>query len=514
MAKRRKASSHIRRRKLLEAAITRSKSEDVELYDTVAEEIINSLTVVQKKFVLDPDTQKAALCSRRAGKTHACKIALLYTALTQPGSSSIYINTSRGECRDIIWKGMDGIKQLCKKYGLLPTKAQVKAGAEQLVKANEQYLELEFSNGSYIRLIGVDDSSEMEKRRGNAYDLVVIDESAKVDSLQYFVEDILMATLADRLGTIALIGTPSATCTGFFHAVTKENPTEEGWSVHKWTHYENTAMPHFIEYFLKVKEKNNWADDNPTWLRENCAIWVKSTDLLVYSFNAIPEESRYYDELPDIVDANGNILNVEWEYILGVDLGYSDAFAYSIWAYNNNYPTAYEIESFKETKLHEGKQADIIVELCKRFDFSKIVVDGMRATIESWRDRRGIMCEMAEKQHKHSYIAQLNAAMLSDKVCFRRGSALATEMASLQWKESTINSAKPKENKSKETPNDIADAALYAWKELINWAWEEVQTKLKHGSKEYYAKQEELDEEYACQTALGTDSDNYYDLFE
>jgi len=508
-----KGVSHIRRRKLLEAAVSRSKGENVDLYAKVAKDLIDSLTDVQRAFVLDPDTQKAALCSRRAGKTHACKIALLYVALTQPGSSSIYINTSRGECRDIIWKGVDGIKTICKKAGLLPTKTQAKAGAEVHVKANEQYLELEFLNGSYIRLIGVDDSSEMEKRRGNAYDLIVIDESAKVDSLQYFVDDILMATLADRMGTIALIGTPSAVCAGYFHAVTKENPTELGWSVHKWTHYENTAMPHFVEYFLKVKKKNNWADDNPTWLRENCAVWVKSTELLVYAFNGIPEENRYYDELPDITDSAGNILSVEWDYILGVDLGYSDAFAYSIWAYNDNHPVAYEIKSFKEAKLHEGKQGDILVELCKLYNFSKIVVDGSPATIESWKERRGVMCERAEKQHKHAYIAQWNAAMLQSKVCFRKGSALATEMASLQWKESTINSPKPKENKSKETPNDIADAALYAWKELINWAWEPVRAKAMPGTDEYFDEQERRDEEYACQQATGGDHDNYYDLF-
>lgn len=500
MAKRKKAISHIRRRKLIEETLSRSKS-DVEDHNLeVAQVLLDGLTTVQRKFVLDEDTQKAALCSRRAGKTWACKIDLLYTALTQPHSNNVYINTSRRECRQILWLGKDGLKSLCKQHNIK-------------VKTNETYLEIAFTNGSFIRLIGVDDSSEMEKLRGDSYDKVVIDESATVDSLKYFVDDIITPALGDRMGTITLIGTPSVTCTGFFHAVTKENPTETGWSVHKWTHIDNTALPNLVDYFQRIKKKKGWADDNPTWLREHCGVWIKSTELLVYAFNGIPEEDRYYGDLPDITDSDGNLLNTVWEYILGVDLGYSDAFAYSIWAYNRNYPTAYEIESFKEVKLHEGKQADILVELCKRFDFSKIVVDGSPATIESWRERRDILCERAEKQHKHAYIAQWNGAMLLGKVKFNRGSQLATEMASLQWKESTINSPKPKENKSKETPNDIADAALYAWKELLNWAWEGVVAPLKAGTSEYYAKMEEEGEAAACAAALGEDPSNYYELF-
>lgn len=506
--KRKKPTSHIRRRKLLEDLVSRSKSDQDTLFRKIADELIEGLTEVQRAFVLDPDTQKAALCSRRAGKTWACKIALLYTALTQPHSNNVYINTSRRECRQILWLGKDGLKAICKRYGLIKSEKK-----DSVVHTNETYLELSFANGSFIRLVGVDDSSEMEKLRGDSYDQVVIDESATVDSLQYFVDDIITPALGDRMGTISLIGTPSVTCTGFFHAITKENPTELGWSVHKWTHVNNTALPGLVAYFERIKKKKGWADDNTTWLREHCAVWVKSTDLLVYAFNGIPEATRYYDQLPDITDTDGNLLNVEWEYICGVDLGYSDAFAYSIWAYSNHYPVAYEIESFKEAKLHEGKQADILSDLCVRFDFSKIVVDGSPATIEAWKERRGIMCERAEKQHKHSYIAQWNGAMLENKVCFRRGSQLAKEMSSLQWKESTIHSAKPKENKSKETPNDIADAALYAWKELINWAWEEVQATPKAGTKEYYTKQEELDEEYACEQALGGEPDNYYDLY-
>lgn len=444
MAKR--PASHIRRRKLVEEAVSRLSANQGNSNQDIAERLLEGLNPVQRAFVLDPNTQKAALCSRRAGKTRACMVNLVYTALTKPDSTGIYINTSRRECRNIMWMGSTGIKQLCAAYNIN-------------VRVNETYLELAFDNGSHIRLVGVDDADEMEKIRGDSYDLVIIDESAKVDSLRYFVEDIIFPALGDRMGTIACIGTPSVSCTGFFYDVTQENSSTLGWSTHTWTYEDNLALPHLTEYFESIKKKNGWGDDNDTWLREYRAKWVKSSELLVYGFNAIPESERYYDELPDILDEFGNVINTDWEYVLGVDLGYNDAFAYSIWAYNDHHPVAYEIESFKEQKLHEGEQADLVVELCTRFNFSAIPIDGSPATIEAWRERRGIPGKRAEKQHKHSYIKQLNSAMHQGKVKFRRGSPLATEMSVLQWKPNTVNSGYPKENKSKETPNDTCFVA-------------------------------------------------------
>lgn len=489
----RRTPDQTRIRKLLEEASRRSEGSEEQHLQEVAQELLEGLTPVQKTFVLDPSNQKAALCTRRAGKSWACKVALLYTAITQAYSVNVYVNTSRRECLNIIWNGKDGLVALNKRYKL---NGQV----------NKTYLSIEFPNGAVIRLVGVDDSSEMEKLRGDAYDFVVVDESAKFDSLKYFFQDIIKPAMGDRDGTVALIGTPSIACSGYFFDVTRDNPTIKGWSVHRWTYKENTFLPKLAAVFAKDKKANGWADDHPTWLREFCGKWVKSDTLLVYAFNRIPEERRYYEELPE-----GDDTPYQWDYMLGADLGYRDAFAYSIWAYCENHPIAYEIDSFKESELNNNQQAEKLLQLCRHYDFSKIVIDGSPATIEAWRDQYGIQGTYAEKQHKHSYIAQWNAAMLEGRVKFRRGSVLAKELASLQWIEKTVDSARPKEDK-KNGANDAADSSLYIFKELFSWAWEPSRAPLTGAmDNAYFQRMEEQMDEWS----LGSDEEpnSYYEKF-
>lgn len=502
----------VRRRKLLKSAIKRHDSSGQERFLQIAETFLENLTTVQRDFVTDFSPQKAALCTRRAGKTFACKIDLIYTALTQPDSVSVYINTSRRECRNIAWNGKYGLRSLIKGSGL---KVRSSRGTTDWdVYFNATYLEVHFANGSVIRLVGVDDATEIEKLRGDAYDKVIVDEAAKFGELEYFFSDVISPALGDREGKIVLTGTPSVACSGYFWKVTTNQEGAEGWSTHCWTYRENIHLPHLPETYARLKERNRWGDDHPTWLREYCGQWVKATNLLVYSFNAIPEAERYYEELPQHTTKDGTTYALNWEYILGVDVGFRDAFSYSIWAYSDNCPVSYEIESYKQTELNSDEQADIIEALHKRFKFSKTVVDAgssILATVEAWKERRGLPVEAANKTKKHAFIHSWNAAMERGQVKFRKGSPLANELAVLQWKEKTLNSPRPKEDKHN-FPNDVCDAALYAWKELLTWAWEPLEISPSRGSRSFYKKEEELDEEHACNTVQGEEASDYYNL--
>src|SRR5258708_4312586 len=57
----------------------------------------------QLEFVNDRRPFKTAVCSRRSGKTVACAAHLLHTALTFPGTASLYISISRSNSKKIIW---------------------------------------------------------------------------------------------------------------------------------------------------------------------------------------------------------------------------------------------------------------------------------------------------------------------------------------------------------------------------------------------------------------------------
>jgi len=65
----------------------------------------------------------------------------------------------------------------------------------------------------------------------------------------------------------------------------------------------------------------------------------------------------------------------EWEYVLGLDLGYIDSTAFVICAYSTASGTLVVVESFKKTKLLPSDVAQIVSDLDSQFRFETIVAD-------------------------------------------------------------------------------------------------------------------------------------------
>ena len=117
----------------------------------------------QESFISDPKRLKAALCTRRAGKSYGCALYLIKEALENPGTNHLYIALTRESAKKIAWK--DCLKVINRKY---------KLG----IRFNEAYLVAHLPNGSQISLMGVDVSEkEKEKLLGQKFKLVIIDES-------------------------------------------------------------------------------------------------------------------------------------------------------------------------------------------------------------------------------------------------------------------------------------------------------------------------------------------------
>ena len=490
----------LRKRALLKAAAKRRSGSTEDQYRDAAAEIYQNLYPVQRALLDDPNNQKAALCTRRAGKTHACRADLLYTALTQPESYSVYVNKSRQECRRIMWNGKDGLKALCRKYGLEP-------------QVNETYLEMTFSNGSIIQLVGADDSAEIEKLRGSAYDKVIVDEAASFGQLEYFAEDIILPALGDRQGTLILIGTPSYACSGYFYEITRDDEAKPGWSTYRWTFRDNTALPFLAEYYERRKINNKWDDNHPTWLREYCGKWVQSAEYLVYDFNLVPEQERYWsdsqgaNQLPGWVDSSGKPRQYDWDYYIGIDIGYKDPFAYTIWTSCPNLPEKFEIRSFKQSQLNADQQFEILEGLAREYTFTKMVVDATatgKGTVEAWK-ARGLPLEDAIKVDKHPAIHMANAFLAARRLKFYRGSPLAAEMEILRYDPKTLGSARPKEDKSF-SQNDCADSFIYLFKEWMADEPEDLQLDPAPGTKEAIEQEmldyeKRMDEQYEAQQA-------------
>src|SRR5690606_12495979 len=140
-----------------------------------------------------------------------------------------YITNSRPQAKRILWP----------KLQFWNRKLDLDA------KFNQVELTMTLKNGSTIMLGGANDESEIERYRGGAYPLVILDEAQSFRSfLQPLVEEILAPATLDYAGQIAMIGTPNPVCLGYFFDASTgklvDNETGKPiWKNHHWTAFDN-----------------------------------------------------------------------------------------------------------------------------------------------------------------------------------------------------------------------------------------------------------------------------------
>ena len=384
----------------------------------------------QLDLIDDPSLYKTALCSRRAGKTYCACYYLIEVATRKPGSICAYIALTRGSAKRLMWAEM---KRAARKYMLN-------------VKFNNSELIATLQNGSQIILTGANDEADVDKLRGSAYALVILDEAASfgphIDSL---VEEVLEPALVDQRGSLVMIGTPSASF-GLFHRATTD--PSYGYSTHAWTILDNPHIPHAEEWLEKRRKQRGWSDHNPIYLREWCGKWVRSDSCMVYRYT----QRNIVQSVPTH--------EYDFEYVLGVDLGYEDSTGFVIGAFSRDLPDFYVVECYKENHLIPSQIAERIKEYHATYDFTVMVADtgGLgKSIVEEFKARHLLPLRAAEKRHKLSYQELLNGDLADGKVKVLEGSALLEEWDHLEWDE------RGKENARYD--NHLADAMLYAWRE-------------------------------------------------
>jgi hypothetical protein len=409
--------------------------------------LLDALFLAQRAFVDDPARFKAALCTRRAGKSFCAGAYLVSECLTNPGCTCLYVGLTRETAKRVLVK--DVLKVIDRDYNL---------GA----KFNEVELSVTFPNGSVLYLLGVDASDkEREKLLGQKYRLVVVDEAAsyRVD-LRDMVENTLAPAMADQAGTIALIGTPGNIKGYFYEVTTGQKPR---WSVHKWTAYDNPHIK-WAEWVAEFTGGDPSIQDTPRYKQFILGQWVTDTTALIFPGYSPMRNDVAPEGLPDGID--------DFVYVLGCDFGFRDATALTLVAYNRTDPTLWVVRSRKRTGLDVTQSADWIRRWAAKFRVAAMVADtSSRQVVEELRKRHGLPLEAAEKSGK----AEAMIIMSSD---FQRGrirllqphcSELSDELMSAVWDERV----RAKTGKLVEHPGcalDAIDSALYAWRRATNYA--------------------------------------------
>jgi hypothetical protein len=269
--------------------------------------------------VEDNSPFKLFLCSRRAGKTTGIAADLVKTALETPECTSLYVTGARTDAKKIVWAEVKRLNNVMGYGGI----------------ANESELTMTFGT-SVLRLAGAKDDAAVEKIRGQMPPVkkAYIDEAQNIrDSvLRKLIDDVLEPALLDYDGSLTMAGTPPPVPAGYF-VEALNNPN---WAIHKWTFFNNPfialkSKKTHQQLLDRVLKRRGLTIDDPSIRREYFGELAVDINSLVYQYNPA---LNHYAELP----------KGEYTYILGVDLGFNDADALAVLAWNDTSKLTYVVE--------------------------------------------------------------------------------------------------------------------------------------------------------------------------
>ena len=325
----------------------------------------------QLDFINDDSKRKAAICSRRSGKSFAAGRYLIKEALEDDGTTCVYIARTREAAKRILWSSMK------------EANVRFRLG----IRFNNADLIAVFPNGSKIIFTGANDASDIDKLRGAAFSLAVLDEAAFFNiKLKELVNEVLTPALLDRDGALVMISTPNSACHGFFYDLTEKK--RYNFSVHKWTIKNNPYMRHAVAAIQKDIKNGILDASDPSYKREYLGLWVRDDQEIVYNYT----QDNLFEERPD---------SDNWEFALGIDLGYHDATAFVVTAWSPDCQSLYIIDEYKQSQMLTSDVEDKIKRFMKDYNFTAIVMDSgggsSKMLLETFKQRSGLPIQAAKK---------------------------------------------------------------------------------------------------------------------
>lgn len=418
----------------------------------------------QLEFTTSQAKFRSASCSRRSGKTEGIGGLLYGSVEGRPESVAIYLTKTRINAKRIIW---NILKRLDRAQGL---------GCTFL----ESELCVMLPRGGRIYLGGINNKEEIEKFRGMPLVLVVIDEAQSiVGYLKELVDEVLAAALMDYDGKVVLVGTPGPVPVGYFYDCI-QNPewAHFGWTVfdNPWIERKSKKTPQ--EHLDAELKRRGVTVDDPVIQREWFGRWVYDPNSLVFRYES---GRNHYDALPT--------LGGDWECVVSGDIGWDDADALGVLAWNTTRPDLWLVEECVLPKQTITQLGDRLREMVDKHKPLGVVLDfgGLGKKIaKELTQRWSLNVEAAEKERKLEHIELLNDAMRTGVFHAKKDSQFAQDAMLVEWDRSTPE--KPKI--SDRFHSDACDMVLYGYRKARHWlAQPEVATPPLYGTIEWHALQ-------------------------
>lgn len=414
-------------------------------------EIRAGLFKQQLDFIDDPAKLKTARCSRRAGKSYggAGAYAVL-EAIQNPGSNILYLGLTRDQIKRIMLK--DIFKVLNKKHTLG-------------MRINHTSLTITFPNGTVLYMLGIDSSPEdMDKILGQKFKLVIVDEAGSWNQDQkQLVHSILEPACADEDGTIALIGSPVPPTHTYFFQITyytsalSDEKFVKGWSRHEWSWKDNPFVRDNMQRLIERK-----MDLEPRIVEtlhfRNMYLnqWVLDLSSRCYKYS---QDRNSIKALPD---------DKSFSYMVGGDLGFTDATAFVVWACSEEDHFLYIVKVIKKEKLDITGVAEVMWGIQNTYNPIRWVLDGAsKQAVEELKNRHGFPhIEVADKAGKADIIEVMNSDFVTGRIKLVEGACdpLIEEYQNLIW-DPKVLSAKVEHPGC---PNHACDGGLYGWRKCFH----------------------------------------------
>lgn len=284
------------------------------------------LTPSQSIIASDIHRFRVVCCGRRFGKT-TLAVEEIKACAAQGGKRIAYIANTYQQARDIAWEAL---------------KKELRTAGVQI---NESRLELKFKGINSIESVIILRGWEsIETLRGQAFDLVVLDEVASMRYFDVNWQEVIRPTLTDTKGQVLFIGTPK----GFnhFYDLFNEQAKDTDFRSFHFTSYDNPFLPK--EEIDKAKLE--LTEDR--FAQEYLADFRKTEGLVYKEFN---RERHVYDNLDTnkvkVVDKLG-----------GIDFGYTNPAAVLV-VYKDSDSNYWVDDEWYKTQKTDGEIAEYAASL-------------------------------------------------------------------------------------------------------------------------------------------------------
>ena len=486
-------------------------------------------------------------CPRRAGKSHCMTSLALWYGEMFPGSRILIISLTLKTTKENYWSGAPG--------GIYYHNHRFSLGLHFNVTDAVWY----HQNGSRGRLAGAETRADMEYLRGAAAeaDICIIDEckSFAPDHLAELIRDVIEPGLMTRDGILIMGGTPGSIPVGTFYEATSELarvgegeesrptcvpwgqedtdlyariPVDEKpdlWRLFTWTILDNEARPQQWKRALKIKAKEKWSDDHPSWRREYLGEWVTDATDLVYAWAGVRAKGdvcvTWTPNEDDITKDNPTGLPAElgpWHLVLGLDIGYVDESAFVLAAYSETIKELRHVYDFKRSEMLCDDFTEEVLSVIDRFGMPEAIVadtagGGSKMLIETINARHGIGIIPAVKTDKQAWFELINSDFHAGRIKIIPHTDLAHELAGLQWDLSrnskTILARMGALKEDPKCPNHLTDALLYLFKYAHHYYSSPADRGPEKGSVQWIAQQAKLELENARARKKASRKDPY-----